>query len=689
MRGAILGDMIGAPFEGTEYKNKNFKLFGRKSRFTDDTVMTIAVAQALMYSRDKGVEDNEEAVKNNIAYSMRYWGKRHPRAGYGGMFIEWLKNSDMPAYNSFGNGSAMRVSSVGWLYDDLDTVKRMAAWSAEVTHNHPEGVKGAQAIACAIFLARTGASKEDIREYITKEFGYDLKRTIDEIRPRYHFSAICQDTVPEAIIAFMEGKNFEDVVRTAVSLGGDTDTIACMAGSIAEAYYGIPVLLQAECDKRLTEKMLAVLEHFEKAIGRKQEKFDRIQSNREIMEAMKHVDSYQDKMNLLITIAKRMDERGEFILPVELSKSAFDVLGDVKDLKVGDTIQFKEEVRMKWLTLKDNDNLEWYAAFTDYDQMHKGESVSCINMRIKTILKGALHTDNVEGLVINPWENPLFLHKKLIELILDVKPKNAMNLVISDINKMDVECIIDVNGKGNAYITEGNELVDHIIHGEFPEYQEQEDDRDTFKAGILQCLELAKAQDIHRLALPAMTACIHGFPDDEAAAATLEAVRGWHSQNSDYGLHVIIVCDNEFICDRYRRAMWFIFTNHISLAPKQYSEIDPEEIAAFSLAESGAMGCPNEMIYARKNGEKAEFLHSYVNPEMYIIFPWLENLDCGLFGEVKGVGKGWKHVDLGAGNHLFLRSELYEKLYPKFNGMRPSGIYQIWQDEVTEYLLNV
>lgn len=688
MRGAILGDMIGAPYEGKEYKTKDFELFGPKSRFTDDTVMTIAVAQALMYSRDKGVEDEEAAVKKNIANSMRYWGGRHPHAGYGGKFKEWLKNSEMQAYNSFGNGSAMRVSSVGWLYDDLDTVKRMAAWSAEVTHNHPEGVKGAQAIACAVFLARTDASKQDIKEYITKEFHYDLNRTIDEIRPQYHFSAICQNTVPEAILAFMDGKNLEDVIRTAVSLGGDTDTIACMAGSIAEAYYGLPVLLQAECDKRVTEKMKEVLDRFDKVIGRKQDHIDRMQGNKKIEEALKHMDSDQDLIDACMIIAGRIAERGDFIIPVELPQSYFDML-DIENLKVGDTFQTKEEVRMKWLTLKDNNGLEWYAAFTDLDQMNKGAGASSINMSIKSIFEGALNTDDVAGVVINPWENMFQIEKELIKIILDTaKPKNEMNLVITDINKMDVECIIDVNGTGKTYISEGNKPVDYIIHGEFPEYQEQEGYRDIVKARTLECLDLAKEQDIHRLAFPALTAAIQGLPDDEAAEAVLETVGNWHFQNPDYGLHVIIVCDSDFVYDRYRRAMWFLCANHVNLAPEQYNMIDSNEIVAFSLAEGGAMGCPNEMIYVRKNGEKPEFLRSYANPEMYTLFPWLEHLDCGFFGEVKGVGKGWEHIDLGAGNHLFLRSNLYARLYPKFRGMRPAAIYQTWQDEVIEYLFN-
>ena len=190
------------------------------------------------------------------------------------MFHHWLKAQNPAPYNSFGNGSAMRVSSAGWLFSTLEETRRMARLTAEVTHNHPEGVKGAEAVASAVFLARTGSGKEEIRQYITREFGYDLSRTCDEIRPGYRFSATCQKTVPEAVTAFLEGTSFEDVIRTAVSLGGDCDTLTCIAGSIAEAFYGVPIHLEAECKARLPEDMREVLRRFELARCRREEKPD-------------------------------------------------------------------------------------------------------------------------------------------------------------------------------------------------------------------------------------------------------------------------------------------------------------------------------------------------------------------------------------------------------------------------------
>ena len=258
MFGAILGDIIGSPYEfDMGDKTKNFPLFSEESCFTDDTVMTIAVAEAFM-----DVPDEEEVIRWRLVQSMQKWGHRYPRAGYGARFGFWLVSRDPQPYNSWGNGSAMRVAPVAWVFNDLDTVRRMARISADVTHNHPEGIKGAEATAAAIFLGRTGHSKAEIKAYIESVFGYDLSRTCDEIRPTYHHVESCQETVPEAITAFLEGESFEDVIRTAVSLGGDCDTLTCIAGSIAEGFYGVPEKLKQECRDRLPEDLRNVLAKF-------------------------------------------------------------------------------------------------------------------------------------------------------------------------------------------------------------------------------------------------------------------------------------------------------------------------------------------------------------------------------------------------------------------------------------------
>ena len=267
MYGAILGDIIGSPFEFDQgNKSKEFPLFSKNATFTDDSVMTIAVGYAFL---DVQPNADIEWIRHRLISSMKQYGRMFPYAGYGGMFRRWLKCDDPQPYGSFGNGSAMRVSSIAWLYNDIETVRSMARLSAEVSHNHPEGIKGAEATASAIFLARTGKSKAEIKRYIENEFGYDLSRTCDEIRPSYHHVESCQETVPEAITAFLEGESFEDVIRTAVSLGGDCDTLTCIAGGIAEGFYGVPEDLKQECRNRLPKELLDVLNKFETTIANK------------------------------------------------------------------------------------------------------------------------------------------------------------------------------------------------------------------------------------------------------------------------------------------------------------------------------------------------------------------------------------------------------------------------------------
>ena len=266
MYGAILGDIIGSPYEFDRgNKCKEFPLFSRQSAFTDDTVMTLAVAEAF-YTAPK--DATADALRQRLVTAMRRYGKAYPDAGYGLRFCQWLAQPEPQPYNSFGNGSAMRVSAVAWLFNDLDTVRHMAQLSAEVTHNHPEGIKGAEATAVAIFLGRTGHSKAEIKAYIEENFHYDLSRTCDEIRPQYYHVESCQETVPEAITAFLEGESFEDVIRTAVSLGGDCDTLTCIAGSIAEGFYGIPEELKRECLRRLPLRLRRILLKFDTQLNR-------------------------------------------------------------------------------------------------------------------------------------------------------------------------------------------------------------------------------------------------------------------------------------------------------------------------------------------------------------------------------------------------------------------------------------
>jgi len=232
MIGAIVGDVVGSVYEWNNIKTKEFKFFGFDCFFTDDSILTIALADSIMTGTP---------YENNL----REFYFAYPHGGYGGSFHTWAQNPNSKPYNSWGNGAAMRISPVGYAYDDLDTVLQKAKEFTEITHNHPEGIKGGQSTAACIFLARTGSSKNDIKEYVEKTFNYDLSRHVDEIRPDYSFDVSSQGTVPQAIRAFLDSSDFEDAIRTAVSLGGDTDTLSCITGGIAEAFYGtVPDTIQ-------------------------------------------------------------------------------------------------------------------------------------------------------------------------------------------------------------------------------------------------------------------------------------------------------------------------------------------------------------------------------------------------------------------------------------------------------------
>jgi len=239
MLGAIAGDVVGSVYEGSPPQPKDFPILHRRARFTDDSVLTIAVGQGLRTGMD-------------FAESLQRWGRAYPDAGYGGWFIQWLADADPRPYNSFGNGAAMRVSAGAWAHDEAGAVLDAARASAAVTHDHPEGVRGAQAVAAAILAARHGLGKAGIRACIETDFGYDLSESLASMQQRGGFDVTCQGTVPMAAVAFLESTDFEDAVRNAVSLGGDADTIACVAGSIAEAHYGgVPAWLQQEVLARL------------------------------------------------------------------------------------------------------------------------------------------------------------------------------------------------------------------------------------------------------------------------------------------------------------------------------------------------------------------------------------------------------------------------------------------------------
>ena len=425
MYGALLGDMIGAPYEFDRgNKTKEFPLFCEYSHFTDDSVMTIAVAEALLDFQFREDED----IKDGLVESMRKWGKKYPNAGYGRKFYHWLHSRHPEPYGSYGNGSAMRVSSAGWLFDTLEETRHMARLTAEVTHNHPEGIKGAEATASAIFLARTGHSKDEIRDYMVSEFDYDLSRTCDQIRPGYYHNESCQKTVPEAITAFLEGTDFEDVIRTAVSLGGDCDTLTCIAGSIAEAFYGVPAILEAECKSRLPEDMLYILGRFDisREHGHDVIPDDTLTGNVLIEDAIARYYEDSNRQNLigvLDAILQRSRAGGHFLIPVIPPQAMFDMI-DIEHVKIGDTVTSQEEMHFKLHHIQTNDGKMWLVAFTSDEEYRKGEAASVIDNFIGSMLEGCADMSD-EGIIINPWGQSFLLTKDLIKLIIQADKEGS------------------------------------------------------------------------------------------------------------------------------------------------------------------------------------------------------------------------------------------------------------------------
>lgn len=417
MYGAILGDIIGSPFEFDRGdKTKDFKLFSRRSHFTDDSVMTLAVCEALLkVGQDATVKEIEDAVIT----SMQSWGRRYPHEGYGGYFRRWLTARHPEPYNSFGNGSAMRVSAAGWLYDSLEKTRVVAKATANITHNHPEGIKGAEATASAIFMARNGSSKEEIKKYIENEFHYDLNRTLDEIRPSFHMDETCQKTVPEAIIAFLEARDFEDAIRNAVSLGGDTDTLGAITGSIAEAYFGISETLISECRNRINKDMRDVVDTFYSLVR----KDDSPNTNQMIEKAINQYYVHNDKEGMILfmnMMINAMNQGGEFIVPY-ITKNPFLSKEQINSISIGDTFALDHDVKLKMETVKDASGKEWLGVFTSTEEMHKGSSGNVqINQSILSILKLVIDWKEIDGIVINPFGKYMQISKAMILLLIGI-----------------------------------------------------------------------------------------------------------------------------------------------------------------------------------------------------------------------------------------------------------------------------
>lgn len=422
MYGAIIGDIIGSRFEFEDnHKSKEFELFTSECDYTDDTVMTIAVAEALM---DAGPDADEKTIKSLLIKSMKKWGQKYPYAGYGARFIDWVLTDNPEPYGSYGNGSGMRVSSVGWLYDSLDRTREVARWTAEVTHNHPEGIKGAEATAAAIFMARQGASKDEIQDYIEEEFGYDLSRTLDDIRPGYYHVEDCMRTMPEAYECFLESESYEDCIRNVMYIGGDTDTLGAIAGAIAEAFWGLPITLITEGIKYLPEDMEEVINRFNEIVhgiekdpedksGYEDNKYIKMAAERAI-----ETNSVEDKIMLLRVIRKRIAEEGEAPMPMVDVNNAF---GSVNpdDIMFGQNFTLNQDLRLRMDTVRDEDGNEWLPLFTDMDELHKEPTSNItINAPIEVIFQNALSSDRIKGVAINPFTDKMLMSKQAVDIIL-------------------------------------------------------------------------------------------------------------------------------------------------------------------------------------------------------------------------------------------------------------------------------
>ncbi len=419
MYGAIIGDIVGSRFEfDNGDKSREFDLFTKRNCYTDDTVMTVAVAEALM---DAGKDADENTVKSYLIKSMKKWGQEYPNAGYGARFIHWVLSEDPKPYGSYGNGSGMRVSSVGWLYDTIEHTREVARWTAEVTHNHPEGVKGAESVAAAIFMARTGSSKNEIRDYITKEFGYDLTRTLDDIRPTYHHVEDCMRTMPEAFECFLEAESYEETLRNVMYIGGDTDTLGAIAGAIAEAFWGIPVKIIVDAQEYIGDDIDAVVKRFNKIVhsveGQTENPYNNNQYIKIGVDRALETKRVEDLILLLDVLAKRIEENGEAPTPMVDVNNVFGEF-DPNKMVMGKSFQIGKEMRLRKDTVRDEKGDEWFPLFTDNEELNKQPTTPIsINHPIKIILEDGLKSDRVQGVVINPFGKALRLPKDILKIL--------------------------------------------------------------------------------------------------------------------------------------------------------------------------------------------------------------------------------------------------------------------------------
>ena len=604
MYGAILGDIIGSPYEfdANNIKTTEFRLFSERSEFTDDSIMTCAVAEGLM---NCGVDADEQTMRRSLVDAMKKYGRKYPFAGYGVNFSMWLEQEDPKPYNSYGNGSAMRVSPAAWLcQDDLQKMLHIAAVTAAVSHNHPEGVRGAQATAAVIFMGIHGASKEEIRNTVTKAFGYDLTRTCDEIRPDYHHVESCQETVPQAITAFLEGDSFESVIRLAVSLGGDSDTLAAIAGSMAEAFYGVPEDFKRDARDRLSADLKSVLDRFERKL--EEDKKER-ESDPLRMEMWKNALHPAPKKKAVkapgfegsAELEKKMEElaagrtREDLVRCAEALRQAMHKGGGlmipVQPYLPGGKTPAARGLSVK--LVKTGDGRTWQVAYTSTGKYETGASAKdkAIAAPIRKILEQfvkdapgpAKAPESISGLVLNPEKYPLFLPRDMIASILRAEERviraerSGILVTKGDITTMKADCIVNaantsllggggVDGAihkaagpelleeckrlggchtGEVKMTAGYKLpAKYIIHAVGPIYDGDEEDPMLLASCYTKSLDLAMEKGLHSIVFPNISTGVYGYPKEEAAEVAMNAVGKWLSSHKNYVMHVVMCC---------------------------------------------------------------------------------------------------------------------------------------------------
>ena len=596
MLGAIFGDIVGSVYEFNNTNNYNFPLLSDRSRLTDDSLMTLAVAKALM----KTWSQPDDAIRAALVREMRDFGRRYPNGGYGGRFRQWLVSDDPQPYGSFGNGSAMRVSPAGWLYGTMEETLHAAKLTAEVTHNHPEGIKGAQAIAAGICLARSGQDKDAIQEYITGNFGYDLTRTLDEIRPTYGFYEICQKSVPEAIRAFYEGTDYEDVIRKAVALGGDSDTIACMAGALAEAYYGMPEAFRKEALNRMDAFQRSVAQDFHAFCGGhkmmmtiKQKSDIPTQANpcRTLERAIQTWQLLGDRADpgiVLAHAAQAIQWNQPVLVPVCPPEEMLEQL-NADTVKVGDTLENSGSMslRVNMLNGEAPDACQ-FPVFTSREAMENGPAVSSMELPLQTVVKMVLDGDNCEGIILNPFGPALFLPGQMLEPLSYVRPSSRIYLMEADITKVGADAIVNAANRtllggggvdgaihraagpellaecrglhgcstGEAKVTGAYRLnADCIVHTVGPIYSGSREDAKLLEQCYKNSMDAAWECNCQTVAFPSISTGAYGYPIDKAAKIALRTVRNWLWEHPDSFMDVYFCCFSKADLMEYQNAL--------------------------------------------------------------------------------------------------------------------------------------